>query len=296
MPLVYQVREILSSEYETVIEPLLIAGYDKIFHWDGQGLDVLLETQGRAGGLTWSDEHLYVVDGYSIVAYDADLWLGGLRTLERDPDPQIHQLYWWGGTLYAVLSGTHAVGWWREWEQGRIEWPGRYCEKGDDPRMNSIWCDGDRFYVVEHWRDELPKVIRTFDLGWHPHDVVHVGAEAFDVRWNGLHNVYAEAGALYTLGPQRILRITGPSTRITQMSPRHYLRGLARTDKAFYVGLSLYRPAREDRTSGDGMVWALDDNLQKVDELVIPGAGQIHEVRALVGDRAHNGLQCPIRF
>ncbi|NIP85355.1 MAG: hypothetical protein GTO03_07255 [Planctomycetales bacterium] len=74
-----------------------------------------------------------------------------------------------------------------------------------------------------------------------------------------------------------------------------YLRGLARTDR-FYVGVSRCgERAERHGPENDSAVLVLDDDLVEVGRIELQGTGQLCEVRALDGDRAHNRLPCPFR-
>ena len=301
------------------MDRLLIGAIEKLVYWDGERADVVYETTepfvplttgpfdglttGRIFGVTWDREHIFVVTSQhlgQVVVFDGQ-WreVGVIPFGDGVRDPHPHQALWWAGTLYIALTGYHAIACY-DGEKTTVEWPGRFCDKdGSDPHVNSIWSDGQSLYVVEHWRDKLPKKVRRFDLNWTLQETWLLGEEAFGGQnHHGIHNVYVEDGYLYTLAPRQAIGLcleTGETETVAGALPGYYLRGLARTEDAFYVGMSLNRRVRKERAKGDAAVMVLDGQWQERGIITLQDVGQIHEVRALRGDRAHNGIDCPFR-
>lgn len=240
-------------------------------------------------GITWDRERLYLAHrkGARIVTWDGQ---GDYETVEcpwRQND--VHQLLWWDGVLYVMASGADQVDAW-DGQTWRVLWKGT----GDgSEHANSIWCDGlDQFWVVEHRFGRVPARIRVYNRGfslittYEFHDL----AQAHNC---GLHNAYVEDGRLVTLSVHRMILhdlINGTEGRWTFGG---YLRGLARTRHSWYIGQSIVAE-RQDRAEGDGEVLVLDNRFQVATSIHIPGAGQVHDIRALRGDWAHNGLECPV--
>ncbi len=70
-----------------------------------------------------------------------------------------------------------------------------------------------------------------------------------------------------------------------------WLRGLARTEKNYIVGISQYEPDRAKRVVKHGYIFLLDNDLRYIEGLRVPM--QVNDIRALEGDVAHNGLGFP---
>ena len=76
---------------------------------------------------------------------------------------------------------------------------------------------------------------------------------------------------------------------------QHYLRGLARTDGLWLIGVS-QAASREDRQYGPSSVLVLDDDFKEVYRINLDQRfGQLMEIRLLSSpDYAHNGVRCPL--
>jgi hypothetical protein len=59
--------------------------------------------------------------------------------------------------------------------------------------------------------------------------------------------------------------------------------------------MSQFESIRTARVKGESAFAVLDDALEVTEVVKLKDAGQIHEIRALSGDRAHNGIECPFR-
>lgn len=285
------------------MDRLLIGVMGRLIYWDGKRANTVFEAHGkRIYGITWDKEHILIAvgrKGGEILVFDGEWRRQGVIQLDHYLQ-DAHQILWWKGTLYIVESGCETVLCYRDRKVKRVGWMQCFYERPKKPHINSIWCDGKRFYVVEHWRQQLPKKVRILDLKWQSQDVLMIGKEIFgNEPDNGIHNVYIENGWLYTLGPGRLIQLdlSSGETSVHQMEGPwpYYLRGLARTDGAFYVGMSQFARVRSARTKGESAFAVLDDALKVRDMVTLKDTGPMHEIRALVGDRAHNGIECPFR-
>jgi len=144
---------------------------------------------------------------------------------------------------------------------------------------------GEKFLVLEHFWEQSPKHIHYFtdqDAGI----AMYIGLNS------GAHNVYVENDRLYTLSPSAILEI-GLSGGVEKHSPieaeTSYWRGLARTEDYWYVGVSEMKP-RNKRSEGNSRFMILDSDFQLLELVELEDTGQLCDIRALSGDRAHNGI------
>lgn len=288
------------------MERLLIATYNKVILWD-KGQNTVWK--GRASpeyhnfyGISWDEERIYVAEGghtahSTIHVFDKNLNRQGTLPLSRCAgDP--HQIYWWDGKLYVASSAEDRIVAYGETFQS-FQWK----RSGESTlHVNSIWCDGERFYVVEHRKREMPKRVRIFDLDFSPIDCIELKEDGFiKKRPHGIHNVYIEDGILYTCSPRAIVRHNLSSGESRPVIPHrlvneaHYVRGLARVLGRFFVGLSEVK-VRVERGEGDSAVLVLNDDLTVDDVIPLKDTGGLNEIRAIDGpDLAHNQVRCPYR-
>lgn len=281
-------------------DKLLIASFEKLIYWNGKHTEIILDLPERIYSVTWNQDYIFVITGKNILIFDR-LWQqqNTISFIRDGKDAHPHQALWHNG-LHVVLSGYHSINHYIDTYTSITEWPGKYCIEGTDPHLNSVWYNHYCFYVVEHWRDQLPKRVSVFNSDWIYLSSFWIGKEAFGDRWNGIHNVYIENGLLYTLGPRRIIikyllssHKVGIKTGF-DIPWLFYFRGLARTNKAFYVGVSQHNKCKL-RSKGDSAILVLDDALKQQDLIILNDTGQIHDVRALTDDKAHNGISCPFK-
>jgi hypothetical protein len=200
-----------------------------------------------------------------------------------------HQIFWHDNNLYITeAGGADRVSVW-----GEGELVTRYSGQSGS-HINSIWRSDQAWYVVEHRWHKKPKYIQSFSLGFRPehrYEIDLVGAEM-----PGIHNVYAEDGWLYTLSAGAMLKketAGSPTRTVFATDSSCYLRGLARTEDLWYVGVSDHAD-RKDRSRGDSSIFVLDNGIRVVSRIHLGGTGQLCDIRALEGDRAHNGIDLTI--
>lgn len=249
-------------------------------------------------GISWDYKQIYMMSQAGPFIH---IWTGEnkISDCKLVPFPHriddTHQILWYEGILYVTHTGRNRIETW-DGERSRIyEWS---QDRGQGTEhINSIWCDGYLFYVCEHRYGKLPAKIRIFNLNFELKNTI----EFYDLNTDhacGIHNVYVENEILYTLSINHLIRrnlITGEtkSSDIRSHKDIGYLRSFARSRDKFYIGESAVA-VREDRRKGDSSVLILDNDLQIVDIIRLKDTGQIHEIRLLKNDRAHNNLDCPI--
>lgn len=244
-------------------------------------------------GITWNRESLFV--GSSAPQGCVLEWKRPGQKRQKVPFPEplhdIHQVFWQAGILYATNTAANRIDTWDGEQFSSIHW----CEDSEDQHINSIWSDGDRFFVCEHRRGKPPVRIRIFDQDFEMIDTLEF-RDLSRAHACGLHNVYVEDSTLYTLSVDRIVIVDaeGEVRTVNPYNSGHtgYLRGLARSGGYFFIGESEVR-GRADRPHGSAKILVLDSGLQLVDSIPLKDVGQLHEIRALKGDRAHNGLPFP---
>ena len=289
---------------------LLISTYKRVILWDGQAHTVWDERGGPGYhnffGITWDEEKIYVAEGghsgdslYHV--FDADLQHIGLLPFGqkdgmglRISDP--HQIYWWDGKLYVASAWQDSIFIWDDPDCTEVHWK----KKGETSQhLNSIWCDGEAFYVVEHRKREMPKRVQVLNMDFEPlHKIVIPNSAFVKTTPHGIHNVYIEDGWLYTCSPKAFVAFkmeTGATRTVTSptIQAAHYVRGLARVPGKWFAGLSEAR-VRNERGQGDSAVLVLDDNLEMIDLYPLQDTGGLNDIRAIDGpDLAHNKVRCP---
>ena len=208
-----------------------------------------------------------------------------------------HQILWWGGLLWMANAIPGQVLVWDGVGVKVLRWQ---REDGFPLHPNSIWCDGELVYVLEHRGPKMPKWVRVLDMDFETVRSIKITGRMFKRKRgiHGVHNVYVENGMLYMLSPSGVMRLemeSGKSdfTVLNRVgSEEYYVRGLARTDR-FYIGLSEIRE-REERAEGGSFILVTDDDFNVTEMMRLEGTGALHEIRVVDGvDRAHNRIPCP---
>lgn len=253
-------------------------------------------------GITWDDAgRIYVAESgipYGrrgrVGMYDARFkYLGEIAALDDLVTP--HQILWWGGALYVANSGRNRLDVYDTADHAAdtVEW---LEATGDVDHVNSVWCNGHYFWVVEHRRKQQPKRLREFDLRWRLVDTVEIpGVE-------GLHNVCVMGSALVTLAHDTILKVTWDkdgepvAVRVANFKVNGYLRGLARTSSRWYVGMSQVR-RRGERGKGPCQFHVLDREFGLIETVQLEDTGGVTEIRVVdEPDFCHNGVMCPLEL
>lgn len=247
---------------------------------------------GNYYGITWDRDRLYLAcrSDARLYAWDG---AGEPETVEcpwRQND--VHQLLWRHGVLYVTTSGSDQIDAW-DGSGWQTLWHG--AGDGSD-HVNSLWHRFDAFWVVEHRFGQDPAHIRVYGETFDQLRDTHEFQGLTQAHNCGLHNVYVEDARLFTLSVDRLIIRDLVDGTEGAWALGGYLRGLARTEGYhWYVGQSRVTE-RKRRTDGNAEVLVLDNRFRVLTRISIPGAGQVHDIRALRGDWAHNGLPCPVEL
>lgn len=288
------------------MERLLIATHARVVFWDGEKQhDLFKHEHGHTVfyGITWNEKEIYIAESGSarhchFHIFDKNLnRIGELPIGEDISDP--HQILWWDGKLYVTSANQDSV----------FVWDGETCRQvcwweENEPRMhpNSVWCDGEKFYVVEHRFKEMPKRIRVFNLDFEIVDCIELTKEGFvKARPRGCHNIYVENGVLYMCSPNVIVRHDLTSGKSEPIRFSHWARearrvtGMARPPGKFIVGLQRVA-VKEKRGEGNSAFVVMDDDFKVLDVVPLKDTGGVNEIRAVDGpDLAHNRIECPFK-
>jgi hypothetical protein len=256
---------------------------------------------GSFYGITWNKDEIFLAAWNEPKVF---IWRGedSIKRMDCVPFPfrvdDTHQILWWSGSLYIVHTGYNRLDIWKNKRSiFSIQWHPFFTNNEQSAQhINSIWCDHSNFYIVEHNRGKLPVFIRVFDM-----EFVETALYSFsDINTchnNGLHNVYIENNILYTLSVNNFImrNLSTGKDKVFDIRSHNdigYLRGFARDNNFFYIGESRISE-RPDRRKGNSNIIILNNSYQVKDIIELRDSGQLHDIRLLKNDFAHNSLDCP---
>lgn len=155
--------------------------------------------------------------------------------------------------------------------------------------FNSIHRSGVRVYVVAHNYDRPSEV---WELTWPDLNIVTTRVSQagwahnlWDSEW-GMVTCNSKAGTLHEVISNETLWAPKEEGILT--------RGLAVSEEYVFVGRSLHNE-RKERYWKDGGIWVLDrKTLKTLDKILLPGSGDVHEIRLIgVLDECHNDQIIP---
>lgn len=289
-------------------ERLLIATRNKLLIWD-EGVYPIEEDNSNYifhhyYGITWDTENVYVAERKGktvgiIKVFDKEFNLKRRLPLGVTLESP-HQIFWRDGKLYVTDTVQDKV----------LIWDGEKTHIVDDWREhnwpilpNSIWCDGKKFYILEHRGKKMPKYVQIMNLDFEPIGQIVLPKWLIvekTRKYYGVHNIYIEDGFLYMCNPRALMQYNLASKKIKHIVPhkliddKHYIRGLARMPGKFFIGISEYR-VRSERFKGGSRVLVTDDDFNVIEVLSLKGTGALNEIRIIDDlDLAHNGISCPL--
>lgn len=280
---------------------LIISTLLKLVYWDGSQAHIIHEGKVEDGcahyhGITWDPDGIMYVSGaldFQFVLYRFDMSTFQAMDVLRGDLYEIHQILWYDNKIYVTNTGKNRVDVWQDGVWRAVAWHPSHC---DIEHINSLWADGKNIYIVEH-RQKMSGIsaIRVCTMDLDLLDTMNIGPN--------IHNVYREGDHLYSLTSPQDGDPAG--IIITNLSDRTYyrvnksewgailLRGLARVDAGWYVGMSRWETDRLMRHTnvGDAIVMQLNDDFEEIDRIVLPDYGPVGGIRVLgVKNPAHNGI------
>lgn len=203
---------------------------------------------------------------------------------------QPHQVEWVDDLILVANTGKNCLSVYdpngnfsRDVYLNDIRWDDKDAgRKGN--HFNSVHLTGSTLHVVAH-NYERPSEV--WELSWP--DLQVLNAYATRAAW--AHNYWecewgkiicdSKNGSLYEVSTGETLWKAPDQPSMT--------RGLAATDEHIFVGHSSFNQ-RTDRYWKTGGIWIIDrKTLQTVDKIVMPGSGDVHEIRMVdVPDSSHN--------
>lgn len=248
-------------------------------------------------GLTWNEDRIFAVTrelpgvGMAVSVFNERLELIDHYPLGKLAAP--HQIYCWDGVVLITDTGhDRIIAWDIESHEMKVVYTGDMPDKGylRNNHINSIWCDGEKFYICEHKCGA--SAIRILDMDWRPLTVI-------DRVGSYIHNVYVENGKLYTcdsMGHAMTMACLVSGQRISHdleycwkgrkpYPQTSYPVGLIRTEDSFYVGVIAQGTKETDRAA----IFKFDSGFNYVGQAGFEEYGTVTEIRLARGlGYAHN--------
>ena len=202
---------------------LLVATRNQLLVWDN-GVQLISKakhyTYHYYYGITWNAENIYISErkgksGAIIKEFDKGFNLKRRLPLGVELVAP-HQIFWWGKKLYITDTEKDRV---LIWDGKKAHIVKRWRKTDQWLLPNSIWCDGKRFYILEHRARQTPKYVQIMDLDFKPVDEIVLPRELIvkkTRKYYGVHNVYIEKGLLYVLSPRELMQYNLSSKKIKQ--------------------------------------------------------------------------------
>jgi len=281
------------------MDKLIISTMLKLVYWDGSQAHIIQEGILGDGvahyhGITWDDAGVMYVTGaldFQYVLYKFQLpsfqELGVIHGVLHE----LHQIFWYNGKIYVTNTGKNRIEIWQDDSWRSVAWNPR---PSDIEHINAIWSDGENFYVAEHRQAATGiSIVRICTMDLDHVETVLIGP--------GIHNVYREGNCLYNLvspvgGDPAVFIITDMKDRSQCRIDKPewgevFVRGLARTQDSWYVGLSFWESDRSKRHVGDAIVVQLDNDFNDLDRVVLKNYGPLCDIRILgAKSLSHNGI------
>jgi len=270
---------------------ILITTFKKFVYWKEEEYEII--AKGNYYGLTWSDNCLYTsfnhpTEQISIIkSFDKSFNL--LPDMPSKKLLGVHQIFFWLGKLFITNTSRDIIEIF-DTEQFKYSDHIAYIGNGeaDNFHINSFWCDGKAFYVCESGFMQPLPAIQVLDLGGNSTDRIELPGVSH------MHNVYIENDVLFSCEKYGLVikELNSQKTCVVDLRidrKKCFFRGFARTKDHFLVGESQELP-REKRDFGDARVLILDNDLKLIDTIELVDTGQIHDIRVINGDLAHNGI------
>ena len=244
-------------------------------------------------GVTWSHDHLYVVDSEDqqaadcVRVYDKQFFLVDTITCDL---LNTHQIQYFDGALYIADTSHDTCKLYNVNDESVIA----LCLPSDSDHPvgtlhhNSVYIKDENLYLLCHGR-RFGSMTCHLDLNTHEIlDMIHCGQQA--------HNVCEIDGKLVMNSSGESKLIDTDNTLYYETIPGRYLRGLAVTNDYIFVGESRFTLNRDERTRVDGgdarcYIAVLDRTTHELlGKIRVPDAG-IYEIRVLSeNDYAHSSI------
>ncbi len=285
---------------------LLVSCPRKLLLVDSCSADVQLVEADRPEyyGISWSE------DGRSLCLGHSGVENASLGTLQSYMDSELgwisygaaqgpptlsatHQILCVGDRVITTNTGRNCVtvfrtdDWfYRNYWIDDIRWDRKGREDSCGSHFNSLFLRDGLLYVIAHNHNRGSNVVR---LSWPEMEVVGIDKTTTLMA----HNVWpADNGELLVCDSMRGTLVDVASNRVVWRCdvPQVVTRGLASNGEYVFVGHSAIG-TRETRVSRDSRIWVIDRATWKtVDSLLLPGSGNVHEIRILdEPDLCHHG-------
>jgi hypothetical protein len=242
-------------------------------------------------GITWDKANVYL-SATENTRYGIRIFNRQLVEISNLFDADLHethQILWKRDKLYATNTGLNRIEIWDGKEWSHKAFNPSTC---DVDHINAIWSKDEYFYIGEFRRRQSENEKSR----------VRFCNSDFSLRANvivdqPIHNVYIEDGSLYNLvsgdiyGISKIDLESGKQNYYPLFQSKVLLRGLARTESFWYIGVSRWETERDKRHVGDAIILQLDNDFKEVDRIIMLNFGPVCDIRVIDElDLAHNGV------
>lgn len=269
---------------------LLIGTATQLVCWDGEQHCL---SNGNYYGITWDKDYIYCRHNPAHISIsEIEIFNCNLERCGKLPFTYlegVHQILSVEDELHITVTTRNRIDVYDGSQTMRsYNWSNT---EGDRHHINSIFFKDNKFYVAESGLsgEKNPPAIQVLDRQYRPFDKFSMPAAIH------IHNVYIEDGILYTCGKFGLVKMDLRRNKYTVADIRQdrengFFRGLARSQKYWYIGESQVLP-RKDRKFGDAKIQVLDNDLKHIDTITLKGTGQVQEIRIIDElDLAHNDI------
>ena len=274
---------------------LVVSTVKRLLVWDGMQINKV--ERDNAFGLTWDKDSIYfswnpLHRNFSVI----DRFNKQFEFQESILDQEqwnIHQMYFYDGYLYITATGQNRIA---RLDPKTNEF---ILQRFDEPQhCNSIFAYKDVLYFHNsNGRRNQDSDVLKFDK-----DLNYLGRFVIKEPGHIFHNLYIKDDILYGCchkndGSRRsnlyvfdMKAGKGDLMEFRKDTENGFLRGVAKSEDYFFIGESQQEAIRSERLMGNSRILVVDNNFKLVDTFELEDTGQIRDVRLMVNDRAHNGI------
>lgn len=247
-------------------------------------------------GITWTKYHLFLAELEYILKFDSSFNIVDRISFT---DKKLHKNFQHAGThqitqhdnkIYTANTNHNLIRVIDSETSEILDSSSCGYKSGEDyNHFNSVYHKDEHMYVCAH-NHKFPSFILKMDKEF------NVLRKYFDIGTRN-HNIYLEDGYIYTLDSLGMCfrRIKEDTEEVKIINIKEltdqgqiFLRGLARTEEHFFIGITTKESIRKDREKNPSWVLCLNNDFDVVGVMRLPKNTQIQEIRLLKDDLAHN--------
>lgn len=251
--------------------------------------------EGNYYGVTWNEKYIFasrnLTDKPVSVVDVFTKEFKKIETLVMSELGGVHQIYFRDNLLYIANTNYDCIDIWNIKNKSvqTIDW---IKSNKDTRHINSIWANDNYFYFIESGaspgktdkKEHFTPIVRVFNS-----DYSLAKSIEFPLTFQ-LHNIYIENDMIFSCGRYGMITKKFQSQKYYNIRQKNgFLRGLAKTKNHFFIGESQELP-RKERLKSLASIIMMDNNFNIINTFDLIDTGQIHDIRIMSGDLAHNGI------